>query len=34
MKEDFGSINAANLQRADAHLESGKGIGKSVLSGF
>jgi zinc-binding alcohol dehydrogenase family protein len=34
MKEDFGPINAANLQRAHAHLESGKAIGKSVLSGF
>jgi NADPH2:quinone reductase len=34
MKENFGSINAANLRRADAHLESGKAIGKAVLSGF
>jgi zinc-binding alcohol dehydrogenase family protein len=34
MKEDFGSINAANLRRAHAHLESGKAIGKTVLSGF
>ena len=34
MKEDFGAINAANLRRAHAHQESGKAIGKSVLSGF
>jgi zinc-binding alcohol dehydrogenase family protein len=34
MKEDFGPINAANLRRAHAHQESGKAIGKSVLTGF
>jgi zinc-binding alcohol dehydrogenase family protein len=32
--EDFGRINAANLIRAHALLESGKAIGKIVLSGF
>jgi len=30
----FGSINAANLIKAHALLESGKSIGKIVLSGF
>ena len=34
MKENFGPINAANLRCAHAHLESGKAIGKNVLSGF
>ena len=34
MKEDFGPINSANLRRAHIHQESGKAIGKSVLSGF
>jgi zinc-binding alcohol dehydrogenase family protein len=33
-REDFGAINAANLKRAHAALESGKSIGKIVLSGF
>jgi zinc-binding alcohol dehydrogenase family protein len=32
--ENFGTINAANLTRAHALLESGKAIGKIVLSGF
>lgn len=32
--ENFGTINAANLRRAHALLESGKSIGKIVLSGF
>jgi zinc-binding alcohol dehydrogenase family protein len=32
--EDYGVINAANLRRAHALLESGKSIGKIVLSGF
>ncbi len=32
--ENFGRINAANLTRAHALLESGKAIGKIVLSGF
>lgn len=33
-KEDFGPINASNLKRAHAALESGRSIGKIVLSGF
>jgi NADPH2:quinone reductase len=33
-REDFGPINAANLRRAHAAVESGRGIGKTVLSGF
>ncbi|MCH2220860.1 MAG: zinc-binding alcohol dehydrogenase family protein [Dechloromonas sp.] len=32
--EHFGSINAANLQRAHAHIESGTARGKVVLEGF
>ncbi|MCY1459179.1 zinc-binding alcohol dehydrogenase family protein [compost metagenome] len=32
--EHFGSINAANLRRAHALLESGKAKGKIVLEGF
>jgi Zinc-binding dehydrogenase len=32
--EDFGRINAANLKRAHALLESGKARGKIVLEGF
>ncbi|WP_434514996.1 zinc-binding alcohol dehydrogenase family protein [Dechloromonas sp. ARDL1] len=32
--EHFGSINAANLKRAHAHIESGKARGKVVLEGF
>ena len=32
--EHFGSINATNLQRAHAHIESGKARGKVVLEGF
>ncbi len=32
--EYFGTINAANLRRAHALLESGKAVGKVVLSGF
>jgi len=31
---DLGPINAANLKRAHALVESGKSIGKVVLSGF
>lgn len=31
---NFGTINAANLKRAHAALESGKSIGKVVLEGF
>ncbi|HSI85926.1 MAG TPA: zinc-binding alcohol dehydrogenase family protein [Candidatus Methylacidiphilales bacterium] len=34
MRENFGPINAANLKRAHAHVESGTAIGKVVLSGF
>jgi NADPH:quinone reductase-like Zn-dependent oxidoreductase len=32
--EHFGSINASNLRRAHALLESGKARGKIVLEGF
>ena len=32
--EHFGTINAANLKRAHALLESGKARGKIVLEGF
>ena len=32
--EHFGAINAANLRRAHAHLESGQARGKIVLEGF
>ena len=31
---EFGAINAANLRRAHAHVESGRSIGKVVLQGF
>jgi zinc-binding alcohol dehydrogenase family protein len=31
---EFGAINAANLRRAHAHVESGQAIGKVVLQGF
>lgn len=34
MRENFGPINAANLKRAHAYVESGSAIGKAVLSGF
>lgn len=34
MNEDFGRINAANLKRAHAFIESGKALGKVVLTGF
>jgi NADPH:quinone reductase len=34
LKDVFGIINTANLRRAHAAVESGRGIGKSVLSGF
>ncbi|HWT99507.1 MAG TPA: zinc-binding alcohol dehydrogenase family protein [Terriglobales bacterium] len=34
LAENFGTINAANLIKAHALLESGKSIGKIVLSGF
>ncbi|CAN5288058.1 zinc-binding alcohol dehydrogenase family protein [soil metagenome] len=32
--EDFGTINAANLRRAHALVESGRARGKAVLAGF
>ncbi len=32
--QDFGVINAANLRRAHAYLESGQAIGKLTLTGF
>jgi len=34
LTEEAGSINAANLKRVHALLESGRNIGKTVLSGF
>jgi zinc-binding alcohol dehydrogenase family protein len=34
LRENLGSINAANLRRAHAQLESASTIGKLVLSGF
>jgi hypothetical protein len=34
MGEHFGAINAANLKRAHALLESGTSKGKIVLEGF
>jgi len=34
LTESFGTINAANLKRAHALLESGRSIGKIVLNGF
>lgn len=34
LAEHFGTINAANLARAHAALESGRAIGKIVLEGF
>jgi zinc-binding alcohol dehydrogenase family protein len=34
MRENFGRIDAANLRRAHAQLESGTTIGKVVLEGF
>ena len=34
VRENFGAINAANLRRAHAAVESGSSIGKSVLAGF
>ena len=32
--DHFGVINAENLKRAHAHIESGKAVGKVVLEGF
>ena len=34
LAETFGPINAANLRRAHALIESGKARGKIVLEGF
>lgn len=34
LNDEYGTINAANLRRAHAAVESGRNIGKSVLSGF
>ena len=34
LTDRFGSINAANLRRAHALIESGKSRGKVVLEGF
>lgn len=34
LTETFGTISAANLRRAHAHIESGKARGKVVLAGF
>ena len=34
LSEDFGPINAANLRRAHALIESGRSTGQIVLSGF
>ncbi len=34
MKENYGPLNAANLRRAHARIESGKTIGKLVLDGI
>jgi hypothetical protein len=34
LTEDLGSINALNLKRVHALVESHRNIGKTVLSGF
>jgi len=34
LAETFGTINAANLKRAHAFIESGRARGKVVLAGF
>ncbi len=34
LRENYGPLNAANLRRAHATLESGRMIGKLVLSGI
>jgi zinc-binding alcohol dehydrogenase family protein len=34
LTDDLGPINAMNLKAAHAKLESGRGVGKTVLSGF
>jgi NADPH2:quinone reductase len=32
--ENYGTINADNLKRAHAHIESNQAVGKIVLEGF
>ncbi|MCY0640028.1 zinc-binding dehydrogenase, partial [Klebsiella pneumoniae] len=32
--ENYGAINAANLQKAHRQLETGRTVGKIVLEGF
>jgi hypothetical protein len=34
MQTNLGAVNAANLKRAHALVESGKTVGKIVLAGF
>ena len=34
MTQNYGTINAANLRKAHAAIESGTTIGKIVLEGF
>lgn len=34
LSQNFGAINAANLRRAHALIESGRAKGKIVLAGF
>jgi NADPH:quinone reductase len=34
LQTNLGTINAANMRRAHALVESGRSIGKMVLSGF
>ena len=34
MTDDAGVINVANLKRVHAVVESGRAVGKTVLSGF
>jgi NADPH:quinone reductase-like Zn-dependent oxidoreductase len=34
LTEDFGPINTSSLRRAHRHVECGRAIGKTVLSGF
>lgn len=34
LTDEIGPINATNLRRAHSLIESGKAIGKTVLSGF
>jgi NADPH2:quinone reductase len=32
--DNYGTLNAANLQRAHAHIETNKAVGKGLLEGF